>query len=156
MKIKYFLAVSLTVVTTTTLLAASPAEEQIKARQSAYEFMGWNAKKIKAQVVDHPETYNKEDVQAAANALAATANAGLGALYGEGTDKGTGWQPSHLKPEYFKEQDKAKEIGLTLSKEATKLAEVADTGDIDAIKAQFGEVGKTCKSCHDSFRIRDK
>ena len=107
-------------------------------------------------MVDHPETYNKEDVQAAANALAATANSGLGALYIEGSDKGTGWQPSHLKPEYFKEQDKAKEIGLTLGKEASKLAEIAATGDIDAIKSQFGEVGKTCKSCHDSFRVRDK
>jgi cytochrome c556 len=155
MKINYLFALAITAVTATTVLAG-PLEDQIKARQSAYEFMGWNAKKIKAQVVDHPETYNKEDVQAAANALAATANSGLGTLYGEGTDKGTGWQPSHLKPEYFKEQDKAKEIGLTLGKEATKLAEIAATGDVDAIKAQFGEVGKTCKSCHDSFRVRDK
>jgi cytochrome c556 len=23
------------------------------------------------------------------------------------------------------------------------------TGDVDAIKDQFGKVGKTCKSCHD-------
>ncbi|MDO9215499.1 MAG: cytochrome c [Methylococcales bacterium] len=155
MNIKYLFVLAITVATTTTVLAG-PVEDQIKIRQSAYEFMGWNAKKIKAQVVDHPETYNKEDIQAAANAIAATANSGLGSLYGEGTDKGIGWQKSHLKPEFFKDQDKAKEIGLSLNKEATKLAEVAATGDVAAIKAQFGEVGKTCKSCHDSFRIRDK
>lgn len=151
----YLFALLITLASTATAVAG-PIEDQIKIRQSAYEFMGWNAKKIKAQVVDHPETYQKEDVLAAANAILATANSGLGALYGAGTDNGTGWQKSHLKPSFFDNQDKAKEISLSLSKEAAKLAEVAATGDVAAIKAQFGEVGKTCKSCHDSFRIRDK
>ena len=39
---------------------------------------------------------------------------------------------------------------------ANKLAEVAAGGDAAAIKAQFGELGKACKSCHDKFREEDK
>jgi len=46
--------------------------------------------------VDHPETYNKDSVAAAANAIAAVANSGLGALYGEGTDQGIGWKQTVL------------------------------------------------------------
>jgi cytochrome c556 len=33
-----------------------------------------------------------------------------------------------------------------------KLAVVAKGGNIDAIKAQVGETGKACKTCHDSYR----
>jgi hypothetical protein len=39
-----------------------------------------------------------------ANVIAATAHSGLSALYGAGTDKGIGWKPSHLKPEFFEKQ----------------------------------------------------
>jgi cytochrome c556 len=154
MKIKFIFA--LAVAATATAAIAGPVEDQIKVRQSAYAFMGWNAGKIKSQVDDHPETFNKEQVLAAANAIAAIANSGLGALYGPGTDKGVGWKPSHLKPEFFDRQEEAKEIATAFNQEANKLAEVAETGDIDAIKEQFGKVGKACKSCHDNFRIRDK
>ena len=37
-------------------------------------------------------------------------------------------------------------------KAAGELAVVAKSGDEGAIKAQFGETGKTCKSCHDDFK----
>ncbi len=35
---------------------------------------------------------------------------------------------------------------------AAKLNKAATAGDIAAVKAQFGDVGKTCKNCHDNFR----
>ncbi|HEY2976325.1 MAG TPA: cytochrome c, partial [Burkholderiaceae bacterium] len=28
----------------------------------------------------------------------------------------------------------------------------AKSGNLDAIKAAFGDAGKTCKACHDNFR----
>ena len=56
-------------------------EDQIKFRQSGYTFMGWNMGKIKGQVIDNPANYNKEQVIAAANAIAGIANSGMGALY---------------------------------------------------------------------------
>jgi cytochrome c556 len=35
---------------------------------------------------------------------------------------------------------------------ASKLNDAAGTGDIAAVRTQFGEVGKACKNCHDTFR----
>jgi len=32
---------------------------------------------------------------------------------------------------------------------------VAAAGDQGAIKAQFGEVGKACKACHDDYRAEE-
>ena len=36
--------------------------------------------------------------------------------------------------------------------QAAKLNTVAAAGDVAGVKAQFGEVGKACKNCHDTFR----
>jgi cytochrome c556 len=105
--------------------------------------------------VEHPETFNKDQVIAAANAIAAVANSGLGALYGVGTADATGWKKTRLKPEFFDKQEDAKKAAVAFNKEANELAKVAATGDAGAIKTQFGKLGETCKSCHDSFRIKD-
>jgi len=153
MKTKLAIALALTAVTTAAM--AGPIEEQIRFRQSAYGFLGWNTAKIKAQAVDHPETFNKDQVIAAANSIAAVANSGVIELYGAGTDQGTGWKPTRLKPEYFEKQAEVKELDDTFIKEANELQKVAATGDAAAIKTQFGKVGAACKSCHDLIRVRE-
>lgn len=137
---------------------AGQAEDlQVKFRQSAYSFAAWNCGRIKSQVVEHPETFNKDQVIAAANAVAAVANSGLGSLYGPGTgtDQAAGWKKSRLRGDFFDKQEDAKKAALAFAKEANELAKIASTGDVSAIKAQFGKVGETCKSCHDSFRLKD-
>lgn len=135
--------------------SAGPIEDQIRFRQSAYSFISWNTGKIKQQVVDQPASYNKEQVIAAANAIAAVANSGLGALYGPGTDQGTGWRPTQLKAEFFQKPDDAKRLAVAFNTEANELARVASSGDLAAIKTQFGKLSATCKSCHNNFRQRD-
>lgn len=133
---------------------AGPIEDQIKYRQSAYSFIGWNTNKIKSQL-DKPETFSKEDVIAAANAIAAAANSGLGALYGPGTDQGEGWRKTRLKPEFFQKPEEAKKAAITFNLEANEFAKVAESGDVAQIKAKFGKLTQSCKSCHDSFREKD-
>jgi cytochrome c556 len=153
---KYFLGLmTIRAAITSAAVMAGPLEDQIRFRQSAYSFMGWNAGKIKAQTSDHPETFNKDQVIAAANAIAAVANSGLLELYVPGSDQGTGWKPSHLKSEYFEKQSEVKDIQSKFILEANQLQAIAVEGDIAAIKAQFGKVGAVCKSCHDLIRIRD-
>lgn len=127
-------------------------EDQIKLRKAGYAFMSWNMGKIKQQVIDNPGSFNKDQVLAAANVIAATANSGMGALYGPGTDKDLGNQKTRVKPEFFQQPDEVKKLALAFIKEANELQKVAAGGDAGAIKAQFGKTGESCKACHDKFR----
>jgi cytochrome c556 len=149
------LTLAILLATTATAAIAGPIEEQIRFRQSAYSFAAWNVQKIKSQVVDHPETFNKESVAASANAIAAVANSGLGALYGEGTDKGIGWKESRLKPEFFQRKDEVTTVATNFNQATNELAKVAATGDVGAIKTQFSKVTESCKGCHDLIRIKE-
>lgn len=133
----------------------TPAEDMIHTRQAGYVFMAWNMTKIKNQVVEGSVPFNKDQVAAAAASIAATANSGMGALYGPGTDKSTASVKTHVKPEFFQQPEKVKEVAMAFTKEANELAKVAAGGDQAAIKAQFGKTGEACKSCHDKFRMKD-
>lgn len=124
-------------------------EEMIKTRKAAYSFMSWNMGKIKANL---DGSFNQDQVVHAANAVAAVANSGLGALFGPGTDKEVGGEKTRVKPEFFQQQDKVRELAMNFNREANELAKVASTGDKAAIQAQFGKTGGTCKACHDNFR----
>ena len=124
-------------------------EEMIKYRKAAMNFMGWNMGKIKANL---DGTFNAEQTLAAANAIAATANSGLGALHGPGSDKDAGGEKTRLKSEYFQNQDKVREVAMNFNKEANELAKVAAAGDKAAIQAQFGQTGASCQACPDTFR----
>ena len=124
-------------------------EEMIKFRKSGYSFMSWNMGKIKANLDGN---FNKEQVIAAANVVAATANSGMGALFGPGTEKDAGNEKTRVKPEFFQQPEKVRELAMAFNKEANELAKVAAGGDPAAIKAQFGKTGGTCKACHDAFR----
>lgn len=129
------------------------AEDQIRWRQSAYQSMAWSMGRIKANVEG---TFNKDQVVQAANLLQALANSSMGALYPQGTDKGVGHRETGVKPEFFKEPEKVKEVAMAFGKEANEMAKVAATGDAAAVKAQFGKLGETCKGCHDKFKKEEK
>jgi cytochrome c556 len=140
------------------LLAASTAgwaqqapkpEQLIKWRQSAYQVLGWNSSRIKANL---DGTYNKEDVIKAANTIAAIANSGLGALYAPGTETGKGWHDTTVKAALFTDGAKIGAAANAFTHEANELAKIAQTGDAAAVKVQYGALGKTCKGCHDDFR----
>jgi cytochrome c556 len=126
-------------------------EEMIKLRQAGYAYMGWNMGRIKGMVIDHPASFNKDQVSAAANVIAAIANSGMGALFVAGTEQDVGSQKTKVKPEFFQRPDRVKELAVAYIKETNELQKVAASGDIDAIKAQFSKVGASCKACHDEF-----
>lgn len=137
------------------LSAHGASEDLIKYRQSGYTFMAWNMARIKGQVVDNPAGFSREQVVASANAIAGIANAGMGALFVPGTEKGKGWKETRVKEALFKQPEDVKKIAMALGKETGELAKVAATGDVNAIRSQYGKVGEVCKSCHDSFRTAD-
>ena len=88
----------------------------------------------------------------AAGAIAAAANSGMGALYGRGTDRNVGGEKTRLKSEFFKEPDKVREIATNFNNQANEMAKVAASGDVNAVRAQFGKLGDSCKACHDRYR----
>jgi len=150
MKSKLLLAV-LVITLTGTAAAQLKPEDAIKFRQSGYTFMAWNMGRIKANVEGQ---FNKEEVIKSANAIQAIANSGMGALYLPGTDKGTGWEKTRVKPAFFTDKEGVTKVAMAFNKEANEMAKVAATGDVAAIKEQFGKLGGTCKACHDDFKIK--
>ena len=67
-----------------------------------------------------------------------------------GTDSGD----TTLNSEVFMKPAEFKEVVQTFETQTTRLASVAQSGDFIGIKAQFGEVGKSCKACHTQFRTK--
>ena len=128
------------------------AEDKVKFRQSGYTFMNWNMGKIKAAAVDGTVPYDQAQVAAAANAIAAIANSGMGALYSPDTVDATGWKASRLEAKFFDEQENVGRIAMNFIQEANKLAEVAQNGDQAAVAAQFAAVGESCRACHQPYR----
>lgn len=127
-------------------------EDQIETRQAGYKFMAWNMGKIKANLEGE---YNKDQVIAAANVVAATANSGMGALFGPGTDKAIGDVKTRVKPELFTEGENVGKLAGEYISAANNLAKVAATGDAAAVKTAFGKMGEACKACHDKYREED-
>jgi cytochrome c556 len=147
------LAVAILASSASVLAQQAPKPEAlIKWRQSVFQVMAWNSGRIKSSVDGQ---YNKEEVQRAANTIAAIANSGLGGLFAPGTEQGKGWHDTGAKPELFKEGKRFGELGASFGKEANELASVANGGDVAAIKVQFGKLQRTCKACHDDFKAKD-
>ena len=145
-------AVAAVLLASAAVQAQMKPEEMVETRQAGYQFMSWNMGKIKAQVVDGKEPYDQAKVAAAANAIAAIANSGMGSLYSPDTTTEQLGKATRLKPEFFQNLDEAGQIGRNFTAAANQLAKVAAEGDQAAIKKAFGDVGGSCKSCHDKFR----
>lgn len=126
-------------------------EEMIKYRKAAYNFMGWNMGKIKANLEGD---FDKAAVANAAGAIAAVANSGMGALYAPGTDKNIGNEKTRLKSEFFKEPEKVREIAMNFNKQANELVKVAAGGDAMDVQTQFAKLGDACKACHERYRAK--
>ena len=56
------------------------------------------------------------------------------------------------KPDVWKDPAKFQAAGKELQQQTAKLDAAAKTGNLDLIKAAFGDTAKACKNCHDSFR----
>ena len=78
---------------------------------------------------------------------------GMGALYGPGTEKSVGNQKTRVKPEFFEQKEEVAKVAIAFNQAANALARVAAEGDKAAIAKAFGDVGKSCKGCHDQFRM---
>ena len=121
-------------------------EDAIKHRKAAFNVIAYNFGSIGA-MVNNRKPYNKDE--AVRNAATASAVAWQPyELFLPGTDTGD----TKAKSNIWSDGAKFKAAGEKMQSEMAKLASVARDGDVNTLKAQFGEVGKTCKACHDDYR----
>jgi len=73
-------------------------------------------------------------------------------MAGEVFPKGSAVGESRAKPEIWEDWGKFLAAYDAYKAEAAKLAEVAGSGDLKAIGAQLGNLGKSCGGCHKPFR----
>lgn len=121
-------------------------EDAIKYRKAAFTVMAAHFGRVAAMANGRIPFDAKV---AADNAELATTMSKLPyAGFIDGTDKGD----TKAEPKIWTERDKFNAAAAKMQEEMAKLNVVAKGGSIDAIKAQAGEVGKSCKGCHDIYR----
>ncbi|MGY4831328.1 c-type cytochrome [Sphaerotilaceae bacterium SBD11-9] len=121
-------------------------EDAIKYRKAAFTVMAAHFGRVAAMANGRIPFDAK---MAADNAEIATMMSKLPyAGFIDGTDKGD----TKAKPEIWTERDKFNAAATTMQDEMVKLNAAAKTGNVDAIKAAAGSVGKACKGCHDTYR----
>ncbi len=121
-------------------------EDAIKYRKNALFVMSQHFGRL-GPVVKGERPYDKDEV--AKNVAIAEQMSHLPwAAFVAGSDKGD----TRAKPEIWSDAVKYKAAADKMQQEMDKLSAAAKSGDLNAIKAQFGETAKTCKGCHDAYR----
>ena len=138
------------------LVQGSPAsaqfaktEDAIKYRQSALFVMGQHFSRVGA-MANGRVPYDAKVAAENADIVAAMAQLPW-AGFGPGTDKGA---PTKAEPAVWAEPAKFKDAREKMVAETGKLAAAAKTGNLDSLKAAFGDTAGSCKACHDAFRAK--
>ncbi len=129
---------------------APKPEAQIKWRQSAFQLIAWNSGRIKATIDGQ---YDKEQALKAAKVISALANGGLASLFPSNTDKGVGWHETAVNPQFVGDAYRFGQLAKNLGTESAELVKVIETGELAAVKTQYGKLTRTCKTCHDDYRV---
>lgn len=136
------------------LFAALPASAQfarpdqaIKYRQGVMTLQGAHFGRI-AAMANGRVPFDAAAVQANADLLLTLSKLPFTA-FGEGTDKGA---PTRAKPEVWTNRADFEAKAKSFQEEAVKLQAAAKTGNLDQIKAAADTVGRSCKSCHDTYQ----
>jgi len=124
-------------------------EHAIKYRKAAMFLIAQHFGRMGAMVKEKIP-YNQEVFARNAMLVETLSRLPWEAVMAPGTDTGD----TTLKSSALVQQAEFKEISQTFETQATKLVSAAQSGDFSAIKAQFGEVGKSCKACHSQFRAK--
>ncbi len=127
-------------------LAEDKYDEAIEYRKAAFTMVKWHFGPMGAMAK------GKIPFDAKAFAYHAEALAVLSKMPLEGFIEGSDMGETKAKPEVWSKRTDFEAKMQAFEKAAGELAVVAKSGDEGAIKAQFGETGKTCKSCHDDFK----
>jgi cytochrome c556 len=124
-------------------------EGAIAYRQSVMTIIGYHTAQMGAMVTGK-KPYEKKAFSRNAAIVEMLATLPWQAFMTPGSATGK----TEMKPSALKEKDKFLAKAKVLETETSKLVKAAAGDDFNAIKTQFGNVGKSCKSCHDAYRSR--
>lgn len=122
--------------------AKASVEQREKLMEGFKKQMGTMAKMVKGEA-----PYDAAAFQQAADALDADA----GKPWEHYTPE-SAQEESDAKPEIWSKPDEFKKEIDKFTTAAAALKVAAASGKLDDVKKPFGDVGQSCKSCHDSFR----
>jgi cytochrome c556 len=136
------------------MAAGDPLEDMIKARQSVMILYGFHMGTLGAMAKGKIE-YNAEAAAAAAKNIHLTTQLNTRAMWAPGTDNSVPALKdlTKAKPEAWSEWEKLSKIDSDFKAAAEKLAGTAGNG-LDALRADLGAVGKTCKGCHEVAKAK--
>jgi cytochrome c556 len=129
------------------LIAAQSALDLQKARHHHYHELGDAFKTVRDQT--RSGTPNMVKIKAAAQVInEASIDQGRWFPAGTGPEAGKTRALAEIwaRPEDFKAAQKV------FSDAAPKLLAAANGSDLSAVKSTYGDLGKACKNCHDTFR----
>jgi cytochrome c556 len=143
---------------TTGCLAISPVaishfndkEVQQSYRQSWYALVAMNFGPM-ASTVKGEIPYNQKMMEGWAKDLAALASMNVLRGFADGSDKGS----TRAKPEIWQNKADFESKLKDMKSAVVKLQKTVATGDQNAIAAQVGATGKTCKACHDEYKSKE-
>lgn len=153
-----------TILLTTGLLSASlmgpsvmandgPYDKAIEARQSMFKLYGFNAG-ILTNMAKEKMAYDAELATEAANNLSALANLGQSQFWPAGSDNATaGNATTRALPAIWETYPAIVEKADALKTSVAALVPAAGNG-LEALQAAIGDVGASCKGCHDDFRAK--
>jgi cytochrome c556 len=133
------------------VMLAAPAgadpEDMIKYRQGVMTALGGHATAM-AQIVRGKVALSGQLEGHAQSVVALTRD--IPALFPEGSDFGE----TDAKPEVWKKRAEFEKAGGEASKAADALLVAVRGGDRAAIGPAFDGLSKTCKGCHEDFRVK--
>lgn len=149
MKIKHAFVLMTACLGAATVFAQAKPEDQIKYRQSAMTVVARSSGALNAMAKgDVP--FNAEVAGRHASVLANLSELPFAAgAFGPGTDKAS---PNKADPKVWSEPEKFKAAADKFI--AATRALPAATSDAAALKVAMGDLGKTCKGCHDDYRMK--
>ena len=124
-------------------------EDAIKYRKSVMFLIAQHFGRMGA-VVKGKTAYDKQPFTQNAMVVETLSHLPWEASMMPGTDKGD----TTLNAAVFAKQDEFKASAQAFETGTAKLVSVSQSGDLSAIKAQFGKVAKSCKGCHEKFRTK--
>lgn len=124
----------------------SPEDAAIDYRRASFGMIKYHFGPMAAMVKGEKE-FNAEEFTKNAEAVAALSKFPINGFIA-GSDMGE----THAKDSIWTNMEDFKKKMETFQVEAASLADIAKSGDMAAIKPQFGKVGESCKACHKEYK----